>query len=194
MRYIDKKDWNNASFQKRYSTNVAEVSIGATSITMATTGDLPLAGSIIFQSSDYITGPLSITYTGNNLNTNTLSGVTGVTRVIPISSQGWAYTALNYPRFYTVYDDKIVFDSAIPTQLNGVNLYIDYYKAYEDLYSLKDEIPEHYADIYKNYLRFAIKRRRDDTIGESDPDYVRFKKAAESIFSNDYLGISIRIT
>ncbi len=38
----------------------------------------------------------------------------------------------------------------------------------DDIVFLTDEIPEHYRDLYIDYLKFAIKRRRDDSIGLND--------------------------
>lgn len=193
LRYVDKKDWNFATLQRRYTQITSTAAIGATSIILDNSGDFPSAGSVQFQAENYSQNILTISYTANNKDTNTLTGVTGVTRQITAGSQGWAYQTQAYPTLYTVIDGKLYFDSVIPQALNGINLFIDYYKALSDLATLSDTIPEHYSDIYKNYLRFAIKRRRDSTIGKEDPDYVRFLDAAKSTLNTDYIGQIIRI-
>lgn len=193
IMYVDKRRWNTTSMQRRYSTATAAVAISATSIVMANTGDFPARGTVIFQSENFTQNPMSITYTGNDKNINTLTGVVGVIRTIAINSQGWAFQTQSFPQTYTVFDNKLWFDSVIPVGLNGVNLYIDYYNKLVDIASMQTLIPEHYADIYKNYLRFAVKKRRDDTIGTKDEDYLRFIQAANNVFANDYIGQSILI-
>jgi hypothetical protein len=193
LQYVDKKTWNYSFLQRRYSTATTNVLVGAVTIVMANTGDFPPSGSIQFQAEDASQSILTVSYTANNKVTNTLTGVTGVTRNITAGSQGWAYQSQAYPSVYTVINGNLYFDVTIPQSMNGVNLYLDYYKALVDLVSTKDLFPEHYYDIYKNYLRFAIKRRRDDSIGENDVDYVRFLKAAGSVFSTDFIGQNILV-
>lgn len=193
LQYVDKKDWNTATLQRRYTQITNTASIGATSLVLDNTGDFPSAGSVQFQAEDYSQTILTVSFTANNKDTNTLSGVTGVTRQITAGSQGWAYQTQAYPTLYTVIDGKLYFDSVIPQALNGINLFIDYYKALADITNFSEAIPEHYSDIYKNYLRFAIKRRRDNTLGKDDPDFVRFLDAAKSTLGTDYIGQTIRI-
>lgn len=193
ISYIDKKDWNIASYQRRYTTCAALVNIAATTITLRNTGDFPTAGSITFQAASFTTPIMTITYTGNDKNTGVLTGVTGVTRPVQVGDQGWAYQTQAYPVAYTVYDGKLWFDSVIPLQLNGINVYIDYYKKIVEIIDVNAIIPEHYFEIYKNYLRFAIKRRRDDTIGEEDPDYKRFIRALDMVNTTVYTGQQMRI-
>lgn len=194
IRYIDKKDWNVSSYQRRYTYVSGNVSLGAVTITLQNSGDFPDQGSLMIQAEDYDDSPISISYTSNNKNTNVISGVTGVTRNISDGAQAWAYQTTWYPLTYTVFDQKLWFDSVIPIQLNGINVYIDYYKRLENITDINAEFEEHYYDIYKNYLRFAIKRRRDDSIGEKDPDYERFIRAVNEVQTTVYLGQYMRIT
>lgn len=194
LYYIDKSQWNFSTYQRRYSTVAIPAVTSATTIILANTGDFPAQGSITLQAEDFTQSPIVVSYTNNNVNTNTLTGCTGVTRNISVGSQAWAYQTQMYPINYTVFDGKLYFDSVVSAQMQGKNVFIDYYSVYTDVTTMQDVLPEHYRNIYKNYLRFAIKRRRDNTIGEDDPDYVRFYKAATSVFSNEYLGQTIRIT
>lgn len=193
LRYVDKKSWNFSTLQRRYTTAVNNISIGATSIVLANTGDFPAAGSVQFQAEDYSQQIMIVSYTANDKNTNTLSGVTGVTRAISSGSQAWAYQTQAYPTLYTVIDGRLYLDSVLPQALNGINLFIDYYSVLVDLTSMTDRFPEHYYDVYKNYLRFAIKRRRDNSIGEDDPDFKRWINACKSISNTDYIGQFMRI-
>lgn len=193
LKYVDKKDWNWSTLQRRYTTASTSVAISATSIVLTNTGDFPDAGSVQFQAEDFEQDILTVSYTANNKNTNTLTGVTGVTRTIASGSQAWAYQTQGYPTLYTVINGRLYFDSVVPQALNGINCFIDYYKALVDMTGWNDTFLEHYSDIYKNYIRFAIKRRRDNTIGEEDVDYKRWITACKATSSTDYIGQSIRI-
>lgn len=188
--YVDKRRWNYLSYQNRFTTTTGIVSIGATSMTLSSTGDFPASGTVYAATDDPTQSIITITYTGNNLTTNTLTGVSGVTRNLPSGCQIWNYSTFSNPFYYTVFNNRIWFERPIPSTLQGKNLYIDYYKKLEDLTTLTDEVPEHYRNIYISYLKFAIKKRRDNSIGEDDQDYKQFMKAIETMLGNPYTGQS----
>jgi len=171
------------------------------SITLTTTGALPTgltAGTKYYVISTGLTTDtfrVSTTLNGTAVNTSgTQSGTHTVLKTIPANTQAWAYPINAMPLYYTVWNGAIYFDRPIPPAMQGRNCYIDYYKKMVDIESLDETIPEHFRDIYKHFLRFAIKRRRDDGIGEEDPDYKRFIHAASSVFGNKYGGQNVRIT
>jgi hypothetical protein len=188
LTYCDKRVWNHRSYANRYSYTSGVTLSGATSIQLETTGDFPASGTFFVATESPTQSIMQVTYTGNNLATNTLTGVTGITRDISSGVQCFSQSTFTFPCYYTVFDGKIWFDNPVPTSLQGKNILIDYYKKISDLTNLSDEIPEHYRDIYKNYLKFAIKRRRDDTIGENDPDYQRFINGAKNILGSPWTG------
>jgi hypothetical protein len=193
LKYVDKREWNQRAYLNRYSTTTGQVLSGATSIALTSTGDFAPTGTIMVATDDPTQLIMSVTYTGNNLLTNTLTGVSGVTRNIPAATQCWAYSTFSVPYFFTVFEDnlgvpKLWFDRPIPNGLQGKNLYLDYYKKLEDIVFLADVIPEHYRDIYKDYMKFAIKRRRDDSLGEDDQDYKKFMRGVANILGNPYTG------
>ena len=193
IKYVDKREWNQRAYLNRYTTLTTAVSIGATSLSLTNSGDFPSAGTVMVATDDATQLILSVSYTGNNLLTNTLTGVTGVSRAIPATTQIWAYSTFSVPYFFTVFEDnlgvpKLWFDRLIPNGLQGKTLYIGYYKKMEDIVFLSDVIPEHYRDIYKDYMKFAIKRRRDDSLGEDDQDYKKFMRGIANILGNPYTG------
>lgn len=195
LKYVDKREWNQRAYLNRYSVTVGSTASGATSIVLSSTGDFPAAGTIMIATELPTQTILSVTYTANNLLTNTLSGCSGITRTIADGTQAWAYSTFSTPYFFTVFDDqagnhKLWFDRPIPTGLQGKNLYLDYYEKIVDLTNLSDTIPEHYRDVYKDYLKFAVKRRRDDSIGEDDEDYKKFMRGLSNILGNPYTGQS----
>lgn len=193
IRYTDKADWNISSYQRRYSYVNGTINPGDVNVALDDTGDFPDQGTITVPANGFNGTPMNISYTANDKDTNILSGCTGIIRIVPDGVQAWSYQTNWYPMTYTVFDDKIWFDSVIGIQLNGVNLYIDYYKKMEKITDINEPFTEHYYSIYKNYLRFAIKRRRDDSIGETDPDYVRFITSVKEVQGTVFLGQNMRI-
>lgn len=193
MRYIDKQSWNSIGFLNRYTTLAANVTSGATSIVLENSGDFFPTGTIFIATEDPTQSVIQATYTANNLNTNTLSGVTNLNRNISAGTQVWLITPPSYPMHYTVFDNKIYFDRAIPQVLQGKNLYIDYYKKLIPISNMSDELPEPYYSIYAHYLRYAVKRRRDDSITQDDIDFKNFITAAKNVFGNAYTGQTVRI-
>jgi len=189
--YIDKRSWNNLSYNLIGGTTTAAVLSGATTLQLDTTGDLPINGGVAYVATENSTQQiLQIAYTANDRSTNTLSGVTGITRNISKGVQVWGRPALQTPARYTVYNDKLVFDSVIPQNMQGNNVFIDFYKKVSQITSLSDALPETYRNIYKSYLKWAIKYRKDNALPSNDPDLVRFKQAVEDIKNNLYTGQS----
>lgn len=139
---------------------------------------------------------MQVEYTDVDLVNNKITGVTGVDRDVPVGTQIWVTPTIAQPITYTVYSEddeqdgrgKIVFDCIIPNSLQGNNLYIDYYKKFLPVEDLYQRLPEPYREIYKWYLKYAIKYRKDITVSQSDPDYVKFDIEVKALFNNLYTG------
>ncbi len=190
LRYIDKRSWNQIAWSPSGGTNTVEAAIAATTLTLNSVGDFngSATGVAYIATTDYDQTILQVQYTGVNLLTNQLTGVTGIDRVIPVGTQIWANPTINQPVYYTVYEDKIVFDNIIPDSMQGNNFYIDYYKKLDKVISLSQELDEPYREIYKWYLRYAIKYRKDITLDSKDPDLLKFEGLVTALFNNLYTG------
>lgn len=191
LKYIDKRSWNQVAFNVGGSVTTTLTSIAATTLDLRSTGDFPYttnSGVAYIATTEYDQLMLQIQYTGVDLTTGQLTGVTGIDREIPIGTQVWVTPTIAQPINYTVYDDKIVFDRIIPDSMQGYNIYIDYYKRIDEVEDLYQELPEPYREIYKWYLRYAIKYRKDITLSQSDPDYVKFEQLVQALFDNMYTG------
>lgn len=193
LSYIDKSDWNMANYNLVTSKTTLQSSAGLTTLTLENTGDFPNTGTIVIQSEDYNGSTLITTFTANNRVTNVLTLSSGLSRTVSAGMQVSLSSNSAYPTFYTVFGKNIVFNRILPQIFNGKNLMVDYYKKHTTLTQLSDSLPEPYYSVYEHYLRYAIKKRRDDSLGQDDPDYVLFIKGLESIFGNEYLGQTIRI-
>ena len=131
---------------------------------------------------------MQITYTDINISENKLTGVSGVTRSIPIGTRVWSRPTISQPTAYTVWGGKLYFDRVVPDSMQGKNVYLDYYKGLDPVVSLSQELPENYREIYKWYLRYAIKYRKDNSLPTSDPDYKKFEELVDALFKNLYTG------
>ena len=190
MRYIDKRNWNQISYSVQGGINQAPVAISGTEITLNNVGDFPdsTSGVAYVATDDYDQTIMQIAYTGVDASTNKLTGVTGVTREIPVNTRVWSSPTISQPIYYTVYDGKMFFDRIIPDSLQGNNVYIDYYKKIEEVEDLYQVLGEHYREIYKWYLRYAIKYRKDTDLPSNDPDLVKFEALVQALVNNLYTG------
>ena len=187
LSYIDKSDWNVSAYNLIFSNVVSSTS---SAIVLENTGNFPNSGAILVQANNYSTNPVTINYTANNRTTNTLTVSSA-----PILTAGIQVSNIinnSIPSNFTVYDGKIIFDRFIPRELNGTNIIIDYYKKLTPA-TVTTLLPENYSSAYKHYLKFAIKKRRDDRLGTDDEDYKIFINSIKTAFSNNHLGQSIRI-
>lgn len=200
LKYIDKRSWNQVAFNVGGSITSVVALIGAATIDLVSAGDfIPgTSGGVAYvATTDFDQTILQIEYTGVDLVNNQLTGVTGIDRDIPAGTQIWVTPTIAQPIWYTVYNNdtetggrgKIVFDRIIPDSMQGNNFYVDYYKKFLKVTDLYQRIPEPYRDIYKPYLRYAIKYRKDITINkDSDSDYKEFTELLTALFDNLYTG------
>ncbi len=190
LKYIDKRSWNQIAFSVMGGTTQAIALTGAVSITLDSVGDFPntASGVAYVATTDYTQTIMQIAYTSVDKTTNQLLGVTGITRDIPAGTQVWSRPTISQPIYYTVHSDKLVFDRIIPDSMQGNNVYIDYYKKVDDVVALYQELPEHYREIYKWYLRYAIKYRKDISLESNDPDLKKFEDLVQALFNNLYTG------
>jgi len=190
MRYIDKRTWNQVSFSVMGSNTNGAALTGATTLTLDNVGDFPdsSSGVAYIATTDYDEDIDEIAYTAIDLSTNQLTGVTGIERDIPDGTRVWSRPTISQPIYYTVFDDKLYFDRIVPDSMQGQNVYIDYYKKIDEVESLSQELPEHYREIYKWYLRYAIKYRKDTSLDSKDPDLMKFESLVQALYNNLYTG------
>jgi len=190
LRYIDKRSWNQIAFSVMGGETTVLAGIGAVSLTLNSVGDFPntASGVAYVATTGFTQTIMQIAYTSVDLTTNQLLGVTGITRSIPVGTRVWSRPTISQPIYYTVFDDKLVFDRIIPDSMQGNNLYIDYYKKIEKVVNLYQVLDEHYREIYKWYLRYAIKYRKDISLDSNDPDLKKFESLVQALFDNLYSG------
>lgn len=190
LKYIDKRTWNQVSFSVTGGATSGAISTGAVTITLDNIGDFPSSASGVayIATTEYSQTIETIEYTGIDKTANQLTGVTGLTRDVPSGTKVWSRPTISQPIYYTVFEDRLFFDRIIPDSMQGQNLYIDYYKKIDEVVSLSAELPEHYREIYKWYLRYAIKYRKDTSLDSNDPDLKKFESLVQALFNNLYTG------
>jgi len=190
LKYIDKRSWNQIAFSVMGGTTQSDVSIGGATVTLDSAGDFPQVSSGVayVATTDFDQTIMQIAYTSMDPINNQLLGVTGITRDIPAGTRVWSRPTISQPIYYTVHEDKLFFDRIIPDSMQGTNLYIDYYKIIDEVKDLYQILPEHYREIYKWYLRFAIKYRKDIALASNDPDLTKFEGLVTALFNNLYTG------
>lgn len=196
MNYVDKSTWNDLTIIIQGSYSVGITLIGSTSLVVENSGDFADAGTIYIATDNFDQQILVISYTANDRITNTLSGisVSAITRDIPAGTQIWARTiGTIIPVNYTVFDGKLWFDNIMPDMMQGRNIYLDYYSKLQKLESPADVMPEHHAHIYKDYMKYAIEKRKDPSTPLTHPDYVSFANEAKAVMNNMYSGQTLRI-
>lgn len=190
LRYIDKRTWNQVAWSVMGGETTVVAGIGATTVTLDSVGDFSgsSSGVAYVATTAYSQTLLQISYTGIDLTTNQLTGVTGITRSIPVGTRVWSNPTIAQPIYYTVFESRLYFDRIVPDSMQGNNLYIDFYKKIDKVTTLTQVLPEHYREIYKWYLRYAIKYRKDISLGSDDPDLKKFEDLVQALFNNLYTG------
>jgi len=191
LTYIDKREWNNASYGLKYTYTKGTTLSGSTTLNVTNIGDFSIypSGTIFVATEDFSQKIMQVNYTGVDLITNTFTGCTGITRNIGDNVQVFAFPNFSIASFYTVYDNKIVFNRPIPDIMQAQNIYIDYYKAMDYVTDINITLDEPFKDIYKYYIRYAIKYLRDNSIKmETDPDFKMFAQLTQEWINNHYIG------
>ena len=195
LNYVDKREWNSIAYSLKYSYTVGATLIGATTLYLENVGDFQNTGTIFVSGNDVTEDIMQINYTGVDLSTNTVTGVTGITRAIPAGTQVFAFPTFAQASYYTVWYDeatakgRVVFNRPVPKMMRGRNVYIDYYKKMDNIDDINVVLPEPYAHIYQYYIKYAIKyRRNNDTKFETDPDGKRFIELMKQWIENHYIG------
>lgn len=192
LKYVDKRQWNTNQLISRVAYVNGDQLAGQTELSITNAGDFGRNGGTAYVATDGTGTTIRISYTGVNMVDNKLTGC-----ILPVDinngRQVWAMPFQTFPLSYTVFHGRIWFEKVIPDSLQGRVLYIDFYEKLTPITSLTDSLPEHFRSLYQHFLRFALKRRLDDNIGQTDSDYVRFDKAIKMVMSNSNNGQEIRI-
>jgi hypothetical protein len=166
------------------------VIIGATSITLTNSHDFDPAGSITVAGNNVGEGTMIVAYTANDKTTNTLSGVTGVTRAISASTDAWQRAVYGLPTAYTIDNGVISFDVPLMTTWDGQNAKIDYYRTLTAIDSDADVFDEPFYDLFVPWLKYKIKYlKANGKIDKTkDPDYLEWQEGCLRVIMQETNG------
>lgn len=161
-----------------------------TSIVLTSSGDFDESGSISVSAVSVATTIDSIDYTANAEATNTLSGVTGIqTGGHTTGMDVWQSASFGLPTEYTVDNSYVIFSQPFSDDYAGENIWLDYYKKITKINSDADTFDEPFYEIYKPYLRYRIKLRKNPEIQrEADDDYKSWIEKRESQVRKEFIG------
>lgn len=163
---------------------------GATSMVLTSTHDLDTAGAITIANNAVGDGLIIVSYTGNNKNTNTLTGVTGVTRQISDATDIWQRATFGLPTAYTVDGATISFDVVLKVDYDGQDIKMDYYQAIPTITSDTDTFDEPFYDHYVSYLKYKIKylKANGKIDRDTDSDWIEWRDGVEKVIRQDTTG------
>lgn len=171
--YQDRRRFNQNYLNVVKTTTALPVLTSAVSIVLSSTHDLDATGSLTISNEAVGNGLIAIAYTGNNKTTNTLTGVTGVTRNIGSGVTVWQRPTFGIPTSYTIDNAVLSFDVPLSITYDGQDLKGDYYKAIPVISNDSDTFDEPFYDLYVPYLKYKIKYKKANgkIDRDSDPDF-----------------------
>ncbi len=174
LDYIDKRTYDYWFEGTQHTTVATQPSVGQTTLVLTSTRDLDDSGSITI-------GSNLITYTSKNNSTNTLSGVpssgTGsIDATHAVGTDVWQDLSFGEPTQYTIFENTLYFNVPINSDLEGSNIFMDFYRTLPDYDSDADVLDEPDVDALVSYLKYKIKdlKSKGITNKDKDPDYTDY--------------------
>jgi hypothetical protein len=191
--YQDQNRFNQNYWNIAHSNLNGAILAGATSIALVSSGNFPASGSIVINAESVSDTKDTASYTGNNLSTNTLTGVTGVGVNHATGGDVWNDANFNIATWYTISNGVIYFNLPFDDQYAGQKIYADYYQALQPVNSDSDLLDEPLWDFYCNYLKYRIKYKKSNGAisAKTDTDYMEFQLGVSALVTSDTIGQSM---
>lgn len=188
--YQDRNRFNQNYLNVGHSVLNGPVLSAATSVVFDSTGDFDDSGSAVI-AAESVTGTKdTISYTANNLATDTLTGVTGVDVNHATGRDVWQQATFGIPSAYTIDNGMIYFDIPFDDRYAGESIIMDFYVALQPVNSDSDLLDEPFYDLYVPYLKYKIKALKSN--GALDPtkdgDYKLFLQGLSELVSQEVSG------
>ena len=171
IRYIDKSKFDSWYEAVPHTTVATQPTVGQTTLVLTNVRDMAASGSVEV-------GADTITYTSKSNTTNTLSGVpasgTGsITVTHAAGVDAWQNVSYGEPTEYTIYENTLFFNVPFNSDMEGDNMFMDFYRTLVDYDSDSDVLDEPQVDMYVAYLKYRIKykKKKGDIDRDTDPDY-----------------------
>lgn len=194
--YQDVNKFNANYIYVAHTTVASAITTGETEITLTDSGDFDDAGNIDIASPSISSVIDTITYTGNTLADNELTGVTGIIAAgHAVGTDVWQNSNFGEPTSYTIDGDDGVIKFSMPfdDDFAGENVYADYYSTMPVYNSDADLLDEPFYDIFVPFLKWKIKYiKSNGTLKpQDDGDFLLWEKGKSDAVTSQYLGQSI---
>lgn len=188
LDYIDRAEYLQATEDIAYTEVATEGTVGATSLVLDDTSNLPDSGSVDV----YVSGTkYTIEYTDNTKASNTLTvDSSEITVTLPVDSQVWYNVEENDPTYYSIWDGYLYIWPMITSDYEGMNLNMDFYTDISEVDSEEDIIVGPRFDMLVHYLKFKIRAISENGGKEDlkDPSYLQFREILQDAIRNEELG------
>jgi hypothetical protein len=156
LGYIDKSEFEEYLVGTISSTLDGAITGASTSVVLTNSSDFDEAGTaLVGDGTDD-----EFSWTANDTDTNTLSGVTGITVSHSSGATVWQTSSLGKPDFYSVYNDQIFFQPVASTTYHGLVIYYDYYEKTPVLDDDTDTTEIPFFHLAQYYLAWKIESRK----------------------------------
>lgn len=192
--YQDKNRFNQNYLNVAHTTLNGAITSGSTTITLTSSGNFDTAGNI-YVAAESVSGTKdAVAYTANNLSTNVLSGVTGITSGGHATGRDvWQQATFGIPSAYNIADGMIYFDVPFDDRYAGEQIFSDYYKDLTTLTADSDTLDEPFYDLYVPYLKAKIKSLKSNGGIDitADSDYKLFQQGLNELIGQEVLGQNV---
>jgi hypothetical protein len=194
LKWMDKIELNQAYQGVAHSTLNGAILTGATSIVLTSSGDFDESGAVDIAAESITEEIDNADYTTNTESTNTLGTVTNVGVNHATGRDVWQGVSFGVPTGYYVNGGVMTFNQPFDNDTAGENIWLDYYKKKEIANSFGDTLDENFYPIYKPYMRFRIKLRKNSSLNkETDSDYLDWVQKREAQVQKEFGSQNIRI-
>ncbi len=136
----------------------------------------------------------SIAYTGNSRGTNTLTGITALTRSVAAAVDVWQDIDFGTPNKYAVNNGYIYFDIPPNYEFEGRNIWIDYYKTITKKNSDGDEISVNDPQVLISWLECAIKKEKaNGELSMNDFSVQEYNRRKNALIRNEITGQRLKM-
>lgn len=188
--YQDRRRFNQNYLNVRHSTVAVQQTNGGNTLQLASTHDFDAAGSVTLANNSVGDGLIIITYTGNNLATNTLTGVTGINRTVLVGTDAWSSAVFGLQTAYTIGAGVISFDVPLKIDYDGQDLKGDYYKIIPPISTDDQTFDEPFYDLYVSWLKWKIKYKKANgkIDRDGDSDYKDWQTGLINLIAQEFPG------
>lgn len=193
LNWMDKVEMNRWYQGIAHTTLNGSITTASTSIVLTSSGDFDESGSVDIAAEDITEEVDNAAYTTNTESTATLGTVTDITANHADDRDVWQGASFGTPTAYFVNDGVMYFNQPFENDIAGENIFLDYYQKKTLANSFGDLLDENFFPIYKSYMRYRIKLRKNPSLTiQSDPDFISWESKKNDQIQKEFGGQSLR--